>query len=419
MIFPSLTIRAFLNIISDIFAVLCYRNKNLNTFTLLIRMSEVSKIKIGVLGGGQLGMMLFEASTDMNLELHFLEKNDQYPATKICTHHTAGDFKNYDDVMAFGKDMDILTIEIEAVNTAALKQLREDGKKIIPEPEVIELIQDKGLQKEFYVLNDIPTSPFYFSDDRESIVKAIEDGSIAYPFVQKARKDGYDGQGVTVIRGADDLETLFDVPSIVEEMVDIDKEIAVIVCRDQEGNTQCFPSVEMSFHPTANLVEFLFSPSSVNPEQEKEMQSIAKVIIQNMGMTGILAVEFFISQDGEILVNEIAPRPHNSGHQTIEGNHCSQYKQLLNILAGEPLENMDIIQPAIMVNILGDKGYTGPAVYQGLEEVTAIEGVHVHLYHKEETRPNRKMGHVTVVAIDLDTAIERANFIKETLKVIT
>ena len=381
-------------------------------------MSEISKIKIGVLGGGQLGMMLFEASTDMNLELHFLEKSDQYPATKICEHYTVGDFKNYDDVMAFGKDMDILTIEIEAVNTAALKQLRADGKKVIPEPEVIELIQDKGEQKEFYVLNDIPTSPFFFADERESILNAIEDGSIAYPFVQKARRDGYDGQGVAVIRTEDDLSKLFDVPSIIEEMVDIDKEIAVIVSRDQDGKTQCFPSVEMSFHPTANLVEYLFAPSALSPAQEKQVQNIAIEIIRNLGMTGILAVEFFLSKDGEILVNEVAPRPHNSGHQTIEGNHCSQYRHLLDILASEPMGDLSLKTPAVMVNILGEDSYIGPAIYQGLEHVQSMEGVYVHLYHKEETRPKRKMGHVTVVADDLDTAIERANIIKETLKVI-
>jgi 5-(carboxyamino)imidazole ribonucleotide synthase len=385
-------------------------------------MSEKSKIKIGVLGGGQLGMMLYEASKEMpetaNIELHFLEKNDQFPATKICEHFTSGNFKNYEDVLAFGKDKDVLTIEIEAVNTQALKELEQQGVTVIPQPSVIELIQDKGLQKEFYILNEIPTSPFFFADDKESIVQAIEDGSIELPFVQKARKDGYDGQGVVIIKTKNDLDNLFDVPSIIEEKVDIDKEIAVIVTQDQQKNIACFPSVEMSFHPTANLVEFLFSPSSLSAELENKVQSIAKEIISNLGMTGILAVEFFISKDGEVLVNEVAPRPHNSGHQSIEGNHCSQYEALLHILSDSALPSLAIKKPAVMINLLGELDYTGKAKYQGLEKFENQEGTFVHLYNKEETRPNRKMGHVTVVNDDLDKAIERANFIKEHLKVI-
>jgi len=382
-------------------------------------MNHFSHIKIGVLGGGQLGKMLYQEATKLGIQLYYLEKDDKFPTTQICKQFKSGDFKNYDDVLNFGKEMDVITIEIEAVNTDALRELEKLGKKVFPQASVIELIKDKGDQKEFYVLNDIPTSPFFTAESKENILEGIEDGTIQYPFVQKARRDGYDGKGVAVINNENDLSNLMDTPSIIEDKIAIDKEISVIACRDQEGKTTTFPIVEMEFHPTANLVEFLKSPTNLSAALQEEAENIALQIIEGMGLIGILAIEMFVTKDGEILVNEVAPRPHNSGHQTIEANYTSQYGQLIRILSGLPLGNTDTICPSVMINILGDQGHTGPAVYDGLEKALSTPGVYVHLYGKETTKPYRKMGHATILAPNLETAIERANFVKSNLNVIT
>jgi len=382
-------------------------------------MRDFSNIKIGVLGGGQLGKMLYQEATKLGVQLNFLEKDGSFPATQICKQFVKGDFKNYDDVIRFGREMDVITIEIEAVNTDALRELEKMGKQVYPQASIIELIKDKGDQKEFYVLNDIPTSPFFTAESKDNILEGIEDGTIAYPFVQKARRDGYDGKGVAVIHTAADLSKVMDTPSIIEDKVDIDKEISVIACRDQEGVTVTFPIVEMEFHPTANLVEFLKSPTTLSDEIQEKAKKIALEIIESMGLIGILAIELFVTKDGEILVNEVAPRPHNSGHQTIEGNYTSQYGQLIRILARLPLGDPSLICPSVMINILGAEGHTGTAVYDGIEKAMETPGVYVHLYGKEHTKPFRKMGHATILASDLDTAVERANFVKANLNVIT
>ncbi len=382
-------------------------------------MRDFSNIKIGVLGGGQLGKMLYQEATKLGVHLNFLEKDGTFPTTQICKEFVKGDFKNYDDVLQFGKEMDVITIEIEAVNTDALRELEQMGKQVFPQASVIELIKDKGDQKEFYVLNDIPTSPFFTAENKENILEGIEDGTILYPFVQKARRDGYDGKGVAVINSESDLSKVMDTPSIIEDKVNIGKEISVIACRDQKGKTTTFPIVEMEFHPTANLVEFLKSPSDLPQDIQDKAKQIALEIIESMGLIGILAIEMFVTKDGEVLVNEVAPRPHNSGHQTIEGNYTSQYGQLIRILAGLPLGDTSIICPSVMINILGAEGHTGQAVYQNLNETLDTPGVYVHLYGKKLTKPYRKMGHATILAPHLDTAIERANFVKSTLKVIT
>jgi len=382
-------------------------------------MSNFSNIKIGVLGGGQLGKMLYQEATKLGIQLYFLEKDENFPTTQICKNFVKGDFKNYDDVLNFGKQMDVITIEIEAVNTKALLDLEKMGKKVFPQASIIELIKDKGDQKEFYVLNDIPTSPFFTAESKENILEGIEDGTIRFPFVQKARRDGYDGKGVAVINNVDDLGKLLMTPSIIEDKIDIEKEISVIVGRTEEGDVSTFPIVEMEFHPTANLVEFLKSPSSIAEDLQKKAEKIAIDIIESMGLVGILAVEMFLTKNGEILVNEVAPRPHNSGHQTIEGNYTSQYGQLVRILSGLPLGDTSTICPSVMINILGADNHTGAVVYQGLEEVLKVPGTYFHLYGKTTTKPYRKMGHATILADDLETAIERANFVKSNLKVIT
>jgi len=375
--------------------------------------------KVGILGGGQLGKMLCQEASKIGIRLNILEKDDTFPAYGICQDYHYGNFKDYDDVYKFGQQMDIITVEIEAVNTEALHQLQKEGKKVFPQPELLDLIKDKGTQKTFYEDYNLPTSRFELFDTKEEIINAVNEGKWTIPFVQKARKDGYDGQGVQIIRSEADLENLFEVPSLLEDLVDIDKEISVIVARSESGEINSFPVVEMEFHPTANLVEFLFSPSSVTTDQQSEATSIAESIVKEMEIVGLLAVELFLTKSGEILINEVAPRPHNSGHQTIEGNVTSQYGQHLRAILDWPLGSTEARCPSVMVNVLGAEGYKGLAYYDGLEECLKIDGAYMHLYGKKDTKPFRKMGHATIIDNDLETAKEKARKVKSTLKVIS
>lgn len=382
-------------------------------------MKNVSDYKIGVLGGGQLGKMLYQEASKLALNIDFLEKSGDFPTTKICKKFTTGDFKSYEDVLAFGQDKQVLTIEIEAVNTQALKELEAQGVKVYPQADLIELIKDKGDQKNFYQENNFPTSAFFLVKDKAALLAKIEAGELNYPFVQKARRDGYDGRGVVLINGPEDNHKLFDAPSVIEDRVAIKKELAVIVARNSAGEIKSFPAVEMAFHPTANLVEYLFSPSKEEASIIAEVEKIAEALVTKMGLIGLLAVEFFVDQNDQILINEVAPRPHNSGHHTIEANKISQYGQLVRILLDLPLGDTTAHSPAVMVNILGSEGHTGPAVLEGLMRVSTTPGLHIHDYDKELTKPFRKMGHFTVIDSDLEQAIEKANFVKEHLKVIT
>lgn len=375
--------------------------------------------KIGILGGGQLGKMLCQAGNQHGIELHILEKDDSFPATQVGRKITYGDFKNYDDVYAFGKNMDIITVEIEAVNTEALHQLEKEGKSIFPQPHLLDLIRDKGEQKTFYAEHKLPTSPFMLFDDADAVRNAVEDGVISLPFVQKSRKDGYDGQGVKVVRTIADLAALIDAPCLTEDLVDIEKEIAVIVARNSDGQITSFPVVEMEFHPTANLVEFLFAPSELSQEIQKAAVTLSERLVEQLEIVGLLAVELFLTKSGEIMINEVAPRPHNSGHHTIEANITSQYEQHLRAILNLPLGATDTLIPAVMVNLLGAEGYKGKAHYQDIAKIMDIEGAHVHIYGKEMTKPFRKMGHCTVVDKNLDQAKAKARTIKQTLKIIT
>ena len=373
-----------------------------------------TNIKIGVLGGGQLGRMLQQKALDFGLDLAFIDPDSNAPCREISSRFFKGDFKDFETVYSFGKTRDILTIEIEHVNVEALKQLEEEGVKVFPQPDIIKTIQDKGLQKVFYKENNIPTSDFYLIEGKEEIL-AFEG---EFPFMQKMRKGGYDGQGVTPIRSKNDLEKAFEVPSVLEKMVDFEKELSVIVSRNENGEVKSFPCVECEFNPEANLVEFLFSPATISNETEEKAQKIARIIIEKLEMVGILAVELFLTKDGDILVNEIAPRPHNSGHQTIEGNYESQYGQLLRCLLNLPLGNTAIKRPSVMVNLLGEKGYTGKAIYDGIEKALAHPGVNLHIYGKAQTKPFRKMGHATIVNDSLHEAKTIAKKVREDLKII-
>lgn len=371
-------------------------------------------VKIGVLGGGQLGRMLQQKALDLGLDLAFMDPDANAPCKDISSRFFKGDIKDYDTVYSFGKNRDIVTIEIEHVNVQALEQLEKEGVKVFPQPKVIKIVQDKGLQKIFYKENNIPTAEFFLVGGKDEI-PLFKD---KFPFMQKMRTGGYDGKGVTPVRTEADLATAFDVPSVLEKMVDFEKELSVIVSRNEDGEIKAYPCVECEFNPEANLVEFLFSPANISAEVEAKSQELAKGVIEKLEMVGVLAVELFLTKDGEVLVNEIAPRPHNSGHQTIEGNYESQYGQLVRCLLNLPLGDTAIKRPSVMVNLLGEKGYTGTAVYDGIDKVLATGGTNIHLYGKAQTKPFRKMGHVTIVDESLDAAKEKANFVKDTLKII-
>ncbi|UXE66107.1 MAG: 5-(carboxyamino)imidazole ribonucleotide synthase [Chryseotalea sp. WA131a] len=369
--------------------------------------------QIGILGGGQLGRMLIQSAIDFNIHFSVLDPDAEAPCSKLSSF-THGKLTDFNTVVNFGKELDLLTIEIENVSVAALKELVRQGKKVYPQPEIIELIQDKRTQKEFYRKNNFATADYILTDTKEDVKKQI--GFL--PAVNKLGKEGYDGRGVQILRTEKDLEKAFDKPSLLEKLIDFEKEISVIVARNEKGDVVSYPAVEMVFHPEANLVEYLFSPAQINNAIAKQADELARGIIQKLEMVGLLAVEMFVTKDGKVLVNEMAPRPHNSGHQTIEANVTSQYEQQLRAILNWPLGDTRILQPSAMVNLLGEDGYAGEAKYLGLEEVMKISGVHVHLYGKKTTKPFRKMGHVTIVDADVESLKKKANFVKETLKVI-
>lgn len=381
-------------------------------------MSTVTQLKTGILGGGQLGKMLCQSAARLGLQTFVMESNVDCPAATVCPQITIGDITDYDAVLLFGADKDVLSIEIENVNVEALHELESRGVKVYPQPSVLEIIKDKGRQKEYYKLHEFPTAPFHLYNDADEIKRSIIDGDLKYPFVQKSRTEGYDGRGVAVIRSENDLEFLLDTASVVEDLVHIDKEIAVIVARNASGQLRTFPVVEMDFHPTANLVEQLFCPSLLDEETQHEAISIAGALAEKMGIAGLLAVEMFVDTTGHILINEVAPRPHNSGHHTIEACITSQYEQHLRAILDMPLGDTRLLRPAVMVNLLGAPHHSGKAIYQGLEKILAESGVYPHIYGKTETRPYRKMGHITITSDSLEDARKKAAFVRNTIKVI-
>jgi 5-(carboxyamino)imidazole ribonucleotide synthase len=370
--------------------------------------------KLGILGGGQLGRMLIQSGIDFNISFAVLDPDAHAPcATLAAFHH--GKLTDFDTVMKFGASCDIITIEIENVNTAALKELAKQGKKVYPQPDVIELIQDKRTQKIFYRDCGIPTADFILTENAREVRQHAD----FLPAVNKLGREGYDGRGVQILRTEQDLEKAFDAPGLLEKLIDFEKEIAVIVARNELGEVKTFPAVEMVFHPVQNLVEYLFAPANLPETILKEADDIARKIVHELHMVGLLAVEMFVTKTGEVLVNEIAPRPHNSGHQTIEANGTSQYEQHLRAILNLPLGDTTLLIPSAMVNLLGEAEHTGPARYQGFDEVLKVPGVHVHLYGKQFTKPFRKMGHVTIVDEDVERLKKKANFVKQTLKVIS
>ena len=376
-----------------------------------------SEFRLGIIAGGQLGKMLVLAASNWDVKTYVLDKDENCPASTSCTQFIAGNPLDFEDVLQFGRMVDMITFEIESVNIEALKVLKSEGKRINPDPGILEIIQDKGLQKEFYASENIPTSGFSLYQNRSEIEGEISEGKLRYPFVQKLRKGGYDGRGVAIIRNEKDTTLMFDGPSVVEQLVQVEKEISVIAARNANGEVRCYPVVEMEFNESANLVERLVCPASISDSISKEAIELAGRIISSLNLCGILAVEFFIDKQGRVVVNEIAPRPHNSGHHTIESIITSQFEQLLRAIFNFPLGSTQLKLPAVMINLLGEPGHEGAVKYEGLTESMKIEGVKVHLYGKKITMPFRKMGHFTVLDTTIEEAKRKADIVRQKLKI--
>ena len=375
--------------------------------------------KIGILGGGQLGKMLAIEAANWHLPIYILDQDQQFPAVPYAPFFQAGDFKNFDDVVQFGKKVDILTIEIEQINVDALFYLENEGVKVYPKPSTVKVIQDKGLQKMFYQERDIPTAGFQLFDDGKEILEALKSKQISFPFVQKSRKDGYDGKGVVVVSNENDITNLLDCPSIIEERINIKTEISILVARSASGELIHYEPVEQHFNQEANLVSFLICPAELDKSTLSKMNEIASVIAIDLDLVGLLAIEFFLDENDGIFVNEVAPRPHNSGHHTQNSCETSQFEQHLRAILDLPLGSTRQHSIGAMVNIVGEPGFAGKTKYVGIEECMKIEGAHLHLYGKTETRPFRKMGHINIADKDRKKVLENIDKIKSTLRVIS
>ena len=378
-----------------------------------------SDFKLGILGGGQLGKMLLTETRKFDIQSLVLEPSEEAPARYSCNGFYKGSLMDFDTVYQFGKMVDLLTIEIENVNLDALDKLEEEGLPIYPSPKTLRLIQNKGKQKDYYVSNDIPTSPHQRFVDLNDLRNALAKDELEFPFVWKCAQFGYDGNGVKICRSALDLVKLPDVECIAEEMVPFKNELAVIVARSVSGEVKTYPVVEMEFHPEANQVEYVICPARIDEKVAQKATEVALKVSEAFHHVGLLAVEMFQTADDEILVNEVAPRPHNSGHYSIEASYTSQFENHLRAILNLPLGNTDSKVAGIMVNLVGEEGYSGQVVYENIEKIMAIVGVTPHIYGKRETRPFRKMGHVTIVNEDMTEARKIAEEVKNSIRVIS
>lgn len=374
---------------------------------------------IGILGGGQLGLMLLQAAIDWNLRVHVLDPDPEAPCRTLCTWFTPGSLTDYDTVYRFGQGVDVLTIEIERVNVDALEALEREGKRVFPQPSVIRIIQDKRRQKQFYRDHNLPTADFVLTENRADVALVEIHQPDFFPAFHKLGRDGYDGRGVQRIASVADVGKAFDAPGVLEQAVDFEKELAVIVARSQRGDVQTFPTVEMVFHPELNLVDYLFAPAQITSAINRQAQDIARRTADALGIVGLLAVELFLDKAGNVLINEVAPRPHNSGHHTLRANVTSQFEQHWRAILNYPLGDTTAYQPAAMVNLLGEDGHTGPAFYEGLETLLATPGVFPFFYGKAITKPFRKMGHVTVMDADLARLRAKVAVVKAGIRVIS
>ncbi len=376
-----------------------------------------SDFKLGILGGGQLGKMLLYETRKWDIQTKVLDPSSEAPCRIACDTFVQGDLLDYGTVLDFGKDVDVLTIEIENVNTDALEKLEDGGITVYPSSKTLRTIQNKATQKLFYVDHGIPTSPFTRFAYTSEIQDSISNGGLELPFVWKSAQFGYDGQGVKVVRHLDDLKNLPNVECIAEEMVNFKNELAVIVARNSKGEVKTYPVVEMEFHPEANQVEYVICPARIEDTVAQKAKEVALKVSKHMEHVGLLAVELFQTQDDEILVNEVAPRPHNSGHYSIEASFTNQFEQHIRAILGLPLGETDSKVAGVMVNLVGAEGYTGPVVYEQMESVLKMDGVTPHIYGKKQTRPFRKMGHVTIVDENMASARSKAAEVKDIIKV--
>lgn len=378
-----------------------------------------SYFKLGILGGGQLGKMLITETRKFDISTFVLDPSNEAPAQFGATKFFVGSLMDYETVYQFGKMCDAITIEIENVNLDALEKLEEEGHIVFPSPKTLRLIQNKGKQKDFYVENNIPTSKHQRFVDLNDLKKALEKDELEFPFVWKCAQFGYDGNGVKICRSTMDLLHLPEVECIAEEMVPFKNELAVIVARNANGEVKTYPVVEMEFHPEANQVEYVICPARINEKVAQLAIEIALQVSKAFNHIGLLAVEMFQTENDDILVNEVAPRPHNSGHHTIEASYTSQFENHLRSVLNLPLGNTDSKVAGIMVNLVGEEGFSGPVIYENIEKIMAIDGVTPHIYGKKETRPFRKMGHVTIVNEDMTAARKIAEKVKNSIRVIS
>ena len=374
---------------------------------------------IGILGGGQLGKMLLYDTRKWDIKTKVLDNNPNAPAKLSCDEFHVGDLMDYQTVLNFAKNIDVLTIEIENVNVKALEEIEKKGVKVYPQPNVLAIIQNKLKQKKFYKENKIPTAPFREFKSIKSIKEEIIHGNICFPFVWKSNSMGYDGFGVKIIKSNRDIEELNDAPGFIEDLIEIKKELSVIICRNAKGEIKNFPVVEMIFNNDSNQVEYIISPARINNEISRKAISIALKLSKLYNHVGIMAIELFLTSDNEILINEVAPRPHNSGHFSIEMSYTSQFEQHIRAILGLPLGEAKNKISGVMVNLVGEKQNNGPVKFSNIDQIMTIEGVTPHIYGKKETRPNRKMGHVTIVNEKIENAIKIAKKVKETIKVIS
>ncbi|MBK79123.1 MAG: 5-(carboxyamino)imidazole ribonucleotide synthase [Flavobacteriaceae bacterium] len=374
---------------------------------------------IGILGGGQLGKMLLYNTRKWDIKTKVLDNNPNAPAKLSCDEFHVGDLMDYQTVLNFAKNIDVLTIEIENVNVKALEEIEKKGIKVYPQPNVLAIIQNKLKQKKFYKENKIPTAPFREFKSIKSIKEEIIHGNLCFPFVWKSNSMGYDGFGVKIIKSNRDIEELNDTPGFIEDLVEIKKELSVIICRNVKGEIKNFPVVEMIFNNDSNQVEYIISPARINNEISRKAISIALKLSKLYNHVGIMAIELFLTSDNEILINEVAPRPHNSGHFSIEMSYTSQFEQHIRAILGLPLGEAKNKISGVMVNLVGEKQNNGPVKFSNIDQIMTIEGVTPHIYGKKETRPNRKMGHVTIVNEKIENAIKIAKKVKETIKVIS
>lgn len=378
-----------------------------------------SDFKLGILGGGQLGKMLLTETRKFDIQTYILDPSAEAPSQYGATRFFQGDLMDFETVYRFGKKVNLLTIEIENINLDALDQLEQEGLPVYPSPKTLRLIQNKGRQKDFYSENNIPTAPYRRFTDKDNLIQSVANNETNIPFVWKSAQFGYDGNGVKIIRTASDLTTLPDTECIAEQMIPFKNELAVIVSRTPSGSIKTYPVVEMEFHPEANQVEYVICPARIDETVAQKARAIALQVSEKFNHVGLLAVEMFQTEDDSILVNEVAPRPHNSGHYSIEASYTSQFEQHIRAILDLPLGNTDSKVAGIMVNLVGEEGYSGPVIYQNIEKILAIDGVTPHIYGKRETRPFRKMGHVTIVNENIDEARKTAEVVKNTIKVIS